>query len=103
MIGEPRVADALASAVGAPNREYLSANLVEYAYDRAVHTRGCVVVKREKVAAEQGREWVDGRLDPDTYFAEVQRTARDQARRTIATRLARLTGLTLRAHGHTTA
>lgn len=61
------------------------------------------MVKREKVAAAQGREWVDGRLDPDTYFAEVQRTARDQARRTIAARIAGLARFPRRAHSHTPA
>jgi hypothetical protein len=51
------------------------------------------MVKREKVTAESGREWVDGRLDADTYFAQVEQTARAQARQTITARLASLTRL----------
>jgi hypothetical protein len=42
---------------------------------------------REKVADARGRSWVSGSLDPDTYFAEVRRTARAQAREIVAARL----------------
>lgn len=42
---------------------------------------------REKVADALGRRWVSGALDPDTYFAEVRRTAREQAREIVAARL----------------
>jgi hypothetical protein len=42
---------------------------------------------REKVADARGRRWVSGALDPDTYFAEVRRTARQQAREIVAARM----------------
>lgn len=45
------------------------------------------MVKREKVADDRGRRWVSGSLDSDTYFAEVRRRAREQARRSVAARL----------------
>lgn len=47
------------------------------------------MVKREKVIDDRGRRWVSGLLDPDTYFAEVRRTARERARRSVAARIAR--------------
>lgn len=47
------------------------------------------MVKREKVIDAQGRRWVTGLLDSDTYFAEVRRQARAAAKATVATRLAR--------------
>lgn len=42
---------------------------------------------RERVADARGRRWISGSLDPDTYFAEVRRTARAQAREIVAARL----------------
>jgi hypothetical protein len=51
--------------------------------------RETVVVKREKVIDAEGRRWVTGLLDSDTYFAEVRRQAREQARVSVAARLAR--------------
>ena len=47
------------------------------------------MVKREKVIDAEGRRWVSGLVDSDTYFAEVRRQARVQARRSVAARLAR--------------
>lgn len=47
------------------------------------------MVKREKVTDARGRRWVSGSLDSDEYFAEARRNAREQARRTVAARLAR--------------
>jgi hypothetical protein len=44
---------------------------------------------RQKVADARGRGWVRGSLDPETYFAEVRRTAREQARRVVADRMRR--------------
>lgn len=47
------------------------------------------MVKRQKVTDEQGRRWITGVLDPDTYFADVDRQARRTAERTVAARLSR--------------
>lgn len=46
------------------------------------------MVKRQKVVDDRGRRWVSGSLDSDEYFAQARREARDQARRTVAARLA---------------
>ncbi|HET8616298.1 MAG TPA: hypothetical protein VFL94_12295 [Actinomycetales bacterium] len=46
------------------------------------------MVKRQKVVDDRGRKWVSGALDSEEYFAEARREARDQARRTVAARLA---------------
>lgn len=48
------------------------------------------MVQRDKVADARGRRWVSGKLPADEYFAEARRTAREQARRSVAVRLARL-------------
>jgi len=50
------------------------------------------MVHREKVTDALGREWVTGTLDPDVYFAEVRRRAREQAERLLAVRLERGSG-----------
>lgn len=47
------------------------------------------MVKREKVTDARGRRWISGSLDSDEYFAEARRNAHEQARRTVAARLAR--------------
>lgn len=49
------------------------------------------MVKREKVADARGRSWVSGSLDAQTYFDEARRAAREQARSSVAARLARAT------------
>jgi hypothetical protein len=46
------------------------------------------VVKRDKVVDERGRSWLSGRIGSDEYFAEVVRSAREQARRTVEARIA---------------
>lgn len=46
------------------------------------------MVKRDKVVDPRGRRWVSGKLDAEEYFEQARRAAREQARRTIAVRLA---------------
>lgn len=46
------------------------------------------MVKRQKVADDRGRRWVNGTLDSEEYFEQARREARAQARRTVAARLA---------------
>ncbi len=46
------------------------------------------MVKREKVTDAQGRRWVSGSLSAEEYFAAARRSAHEQARRTVAARLA---------------
>lgn len=45
------------------------------------------MVRREKVTDPRGRAWMNGELDSETWFAEVRRNAREQARRVIDQRL----------------
>jgi hypothetical protein len=45
------------------------------------------VVKRDKVVDERGRSWLRGRIGADEYFAEVVRSAREQARRSVEARI----------------
>jgi hypothetical protein len=47
------------------------------------------MVRRQKVTDALGRRWVTGSLDSDEYFAQARRHAREQARHTVAARLAR--------------
>ena len=47
--------------------------------------KGESMVRREKVFSLRGRRWVSGALPAEEYFAQ----AREQARRTVADRLAR--------------
>lgn len=46
-------------------------------------------VQRERVTSLRGRRWVSGTLPAEEYFAEARVKAREQARRTVAARLAR--------------
>lgn len=46
------------------------------------------MVKRDKVVDARGRRWVSGKLDAEEYFEQARRTALEQARRTVAVRLA---------------
>ena len=46
------------------------------------------MVKREQVTDAQGRRWVQGDLDPDTYFTQARERARTMAQQSIAKRLA---------------
>ena len=48
------------------------------------------MVKREQVTDAQGRRWVSGDLDADTYFTEARERARATARQTVAQRLAQV-------------
>lgn len=48
-----------------------------------------LMVKREKVTDARGRRWVSGALASDEYFDEARRSAREQARRAVALRIAR--------------
>jgi hypothetical protein len=52
------------------------------------NSEGDVMVRRDKVVDAKGRSWVSGKLGSEEYFAEARRIARDQARRTVAARLA---------------
>lgn len=47
------------------------------------------MVQREKVTSLRGRGWVSGTLPSEEYFAEARIKAEQQARRTVAARLAR--------------
>lgn len=45
------------------------------------------MVKRERVTDAQGRLWVQGDLDADTYFTQARERAREMARQSIARRM----------------
>ncbi|RKS68027.1 hypothetical protein CLV35_3934 [Motilibacter peucedani] len=45
------------------------------------------VVRREQVTDDQGRRWVEGELDADTYFRQARTRARQMARQSVAKRL----------------
>lgn len=45
------------------------------------------MVKRDKVVDARGRSWISGKLGSEEYFTEAARSAREQARRTVAARL----------------
>lgn len=47
------------------------------------------MMRREKVINPRGRAWVNGELDSETWFSEVEAKAREEARREIAKQLQR--------------
>lgn len=58
-----------------------------YGGDTSPETKGVDVVRREQVTDVQGRRWVEGELDPDTYFLQARTRARQMARQSVAKRL----------------